>query len=298
MLLQRFDRNIRFFGEQGQARLRNARVAVVGIGGLGTHVVQQLAFLGVGVMTLIDSEELDESNRNRYIGSGEDDRIPGTLKTAIGERLIKSIDSSIGVTRVDEDFISERGFSAVLGADHVFGCLDTEGARLVLTQLCAAYGKPYFDLASEIIPGEKTRYGGRICFSRQGEGCLLCLGELDASEAGIDLGGEGATRQRDAIYGVNKGQLGRAGPSVVTINGIVASVGTTEFMLEVTGIRPALRLIKYYGHIGKFTVPSDPPAPDCYVCKGVYGRRDAADVQHYIRDAALRRTQRGTLGIP
>jgi len=281
----RFDRNIRFFGEEGQARLRNTHVAVVGVGGLGTHTVQQLAFLGVGVMTLVDGEELDDGNRNRYIGSREDDPIPGSPKTAIAERLIKSIDSSIGVTPVDEDFITERGFSAVLRAEYVFGCLDTEGARLVLTQLCAAYGKPYFDLASEIIPGEKTRYGGRVCFSRRGEGCLLCLGELDAAEAGIDLAGEDARKQRDAIYGVTKGQLGRAGPSVVTINGIVASIASTEFMLETTGVRPAVRLIKYYGHTGRFTVPSDPPAPDCYVCKGLYGRRDDADVRRYIRDA-------------
>jgi len=288
MLLPRFDRNIRFFGQEGQARLRNTHAVIVGIGGLGTHVVQQLAFLGVGVMTLVDGEELDETNRNRYIGSREDDPIPGTKKTAIGQRLIKSIDSSIGVTPVDEDLISERGFSAVLRAEYVFGCLDGEGARLVLTQLCAAYGKPYFDLASEIIPGEKTRYGGRVCFSRRGEGCLLCLGELDAAEAGLELAGEDARKQRDAIYGVKKGQLGRAGPSVVTINGLIASIATTEFMLELTGVRSALRLVKYYGHTGRITAPSDPPAPDCYVCKGLYGRRDAADVQHYIRDAARR----------
>ncbi|MGH9428743.1 MAG: HesA/MoeB/ThiF family protein, partial [Terriglobia bacterium] len=100
----RFDRNTRFFGDEGQARLRTTHVTVVGIGGLGTHVVQQLAFLGVGVMTLIDDEELDETNRNRYIGSRADDPMPGTPKTLIGERLIRSIDPSVGVTRLDASF--------------------------------------------------------------------------------------------------------------------------------------------------------------------------------------------------
>ncbi|MGH8613805.1 MAG: hypothetical protein ACREYF_17745, partial [Gammaproteobacteria bacterium] len=158
----------------------------------------------------------------------------------------------------------------------------------VLTELCAAYGKLYFDLASEILPGDKTRYGGRVCYSRRGDGCLLCLGELDAAEAGIDIAGTEARKQRDAIYGVNREQLGAAGPSVVTINGVVASLGVTEFMLEVTGIRPALRLIKYYGHTGKVTVPTDEPAKDCYICKGVYGLRDGADVQRYVRESRRR----------
>src|ERR1700739_765939 len=63
----RFDRNIRFFGEEGQNRLRNTRVTVVGAGGVGGHVIQQLALLGVGTITVIDKEELDETNRNRYI---------------------------------------------------------------------------------------------------------------------------------------------------------------------------------------------------------------------------------------
>ena len=48
MNTERYDRNIRFFGKKGQDRLAAASVAVVGVGGLGTHVVQQLALLGVG----------------------------------------------------------------------------------------------------------------------------------------------------------------------------------------------------------------------------------------------------------
>jgi len=54
--MDRFDRNIRFFGTEGQAKLRNAHVAVIGCGGLGQHVIQQLAFLGIGKLTLIEHQ--------------------------------------------------------------------------------------------------------------------------------------------------------------------------------------------------------------------------------------------------
>ena len=68
MHTDRYDRNIRFFGKEGQDRLAACSVAVVGVGGLGTHVVQQLALLGIGQLALIDKGELKENSRNRYIG--------------------------------------------------------------------------------------------------------------------------------------------------------------------------------------------------------------------------------------
>ena len=79
MRTDRYDRNIRFFGKEGQERLAEVQVSVIGIGGLGTHVVQQLALLGVGKLTLIDSEDLDFTNLNRYIGVRYEDPIPGTF---------------------------------------------------------------------------------------------------------------------------------------------------------------------------------------------------------------------------
>ena len=60
-MTDRFDRNLRFFGEEGQRVLRETHVAIVGVGGLGTHVVQQLALLGVGELYLVDHEELDRT---------------------------------------------------------------------------------------------------------------------------------------------------------------------------------------------------------------------------------------------
>ena len=76
-MTERFERNTRFFGEEGQRILRETLVAIVGVGGLGTHVVQQLALLGVGELSLVDHEELDRTNLNRYVGARHSDPIPG-----------------------------------------------------------------------------------------------------------------------------------------------------------------------------------------------------------------------------
>jgi hypothetical protein len=282
---ERFARQTFLFGEDGQRKIRAARVAVVGVGGLGTHVIQQLALLGVGKkLSLIDAEELDTTNRNRYIGAWHDDPIPGSAKVDLGKRLVKLIDPEIDVDTLQDSFVTEEGFARILASDYVFGCLDSEGARLVLNELCAAYSRPYFDLASDVIPGDPPNYGGRICVAWDGNGCIVCWGLLDIEEARADLARESERRDRAAIYGVERQALGRSGPSVVSINGVVASLGVTEFMAGVTGLRAPKRLITYYGHMGKLTTPADEPAPNCYYCKGIRGQQATADVERYVRE--------------
>lgn len=280
---ERFDRQERFFGKEGQAKLGTTILTIVGTGGLGTHVVQQSALLGVGRITVIDSEELAKTDRNRYVTAQHDDPIPGSFKVDLAERLIHRIDPTITVGKVPDSFISEEGFAAIKAADVVIGCLDTEGARLVLNELCVAYGRQYIDLATDIIPGETLSYGGRVCVSWSGAGCLVCHGLLDWEEAQRDLAGEAERATRERIYGVRRSVLDAIGPSVVTINGVVASLGMTEFMAAVTSLRPPVPVLTYHGNRGIVTRSSDMPAPDCYYCCGIRGKLEAADVERYLR---------------
>src|SRR5690349_13746251 len=139
----RFDRQVKFLGKAGQDSMEAARVVVVGIGGLGTHVVQQLALLVVRQLFLIDAEQLAFSNLNRYIGARHDDPIPGSLKVDLGERLARSINPELEIKKVPDSLVSVEGFEAIKKADYIFGCLDNEGARLILNEIAAAYSKRY-----------------------------------------------------------------------------------------------------------------------------------------------------------
>lgn len=282
-MTDRFNRQMLLFGREGQQPLSRSRVTVVGIGGLGTLVTQELALLGVGVLNLIDSEELADTDRNRYFGAWHDDPVPGTRKVDIGERLVHRIDPSSHVTKIYDSLVSDAAFTAVINSDYVFGCLDSEGARLILTELTAAYARPYFDLASDVVPGDPPSYGGRICTALEGEGCLVCRGLLDMEEANVELLGPEGQREREALYGVERAALDRSGPSVVSINGVVASLAVTEFVVAITGLRAPKSVLTYYGQTGKVTVSQDEPAPDCFYCVAVRGRRDEADVQRYLR---------------
>ena len=283
MINTRFDRNILFFGKEGQERLSDANVAVVGIGGLGSHVVQQLALLGVGRLILIDSEELDDTNRNRYIGARHDDPVPGTRKVAIGERLVHEINPQIEVLAIAQPLASHHSFKAIVKkSNFVFGCLDNDGARLILNELCLAYDKPYFDLASG-IDVEEGHYGGRVCVQWNGNGCLVCHEVLDPVDAALDLLTDEQRKDREAIYGMPVDALDAAGPSVVSINGVVASIGVTEFMLAASRVRSERRgVLTYHGHRGVVLVKSVPPKDGCYFCSNILGRGDDAKVQRYL----------------
>ncbi|MCH7928165.1 MAG: ThiF family adenylyltransferase, partial [Candidatus Dadabacteria bacterium] len=83
-----------------------------------------LAFLGVGSITLIEVEDLDESNMNRLIVAQHTDPISGTKKIAIAKRLINSVDDKIKVHSFEGGLYTEKAFERLKQASQIFGCVD------------------------------------------------------------------------------------------------------------------------------------------------------------------------------
>jgi molybdopterin/thiamine biosynthesis adenylyltransferase len=277
--MSRFDRNIRMFGAEGQARLRQAHVTIVGVGGLGSHVVQQLALLGVGAISLIDHEQISKSNKNRYIGVKDSDPVPGTFKVDVASRMMRSIDPSIDVFEVPHSLMSSGAFSAVRKADYVFGCLDNDGPRFVLNDVTTAHAKPYLDLASDVVEGS---FGGRVLIKTKYSGCLFCFGELDKTEVQSFLESPADRMNREAVYGIHRGHLDRAGPSVVSVNGTIASLAVTEFMIACTGMGEPKQFINYRGEKARCAERIFTAKPGCPYC-GQWNFGDRADTDRYLR---------------
>jgi len=286
-LPERYARNAGLFGYNGQKKLSDTKSVVVGVGGLGSPLAQQLALLGVGHVGLIDPEELDESNRNRFVGAQEKDAVPGSPKVALVERMIRQINSNVTVSAIPKGLESEESFAEIKSADWVFGCFDEDGPRFILNELCAAYAIPYIDLASEA--SEDGTFGGRICVATDGDGCLFCLAELDMNDVRAYLTGDEERRAIDAIYGVPRKVLAESGPSVAPLNTLIAAHTVLEFMVAVTGMRQPTQFIRYYGHRPITTTSADEPKSNCYYCKDIRGMCSDADVERYLRMPHLRR---------
>lgn len=282
--MDRFDRNIRFFGMDGQRLLRASVAAVVGGGGLGQHVIQQLAFLGVKKIIVIDDEDLSTTNKNRYVLARHDDPVPGFRKVDLIKERVALIDPEIEVIPVHASLRSKEAYEALKQADVIFGCLDDDGPRFILNEFALAYGKEFFDLATDTENQGQLIYGGRVAYVCNDEpGCLVCMDLLDMNAVSQHLSSVEALRDREKIYGVDKSDLDEAGPSVVSLNGIVASLAVNEFMLQVTGIRKSKRKLEYRGNMGIVAVKQDVQFPDCYYCNNVRDQGDKAGLERYLQ---------------
>lgn len=283
MNIKLYDRQIRLFGSGGQKRIKNTKVAIVGLGGLGSHLVQQLSYLGIVNLTLVDPEALETTNKNRLVGSSHIDP-EGIKKVNIAERLAKSINPNVNVIKICENLKSDNAFNALKAADLIFGSVDNDGARLLLNHLCTAYEIPYIDLATDIVnEGNKiTTFGGHVVFIFDKNGCLYCLGQISTSQAARELMSSDVIRDREGIYGVPREELDFIGPSVISLNGIIASIAVTEFIMFVTGIRRPNRFLKYQGQHGVVLKNEDAPSKDCYYCKYIRGKKDDADTDKLL----------------
>jgi hypothetical protein len=275
--MNRFSRNEALFGALGQQKLRGTYVAIVGVGGIGTHIVQQLALLGVGGLALIDHESIEMSNLNRYIGVGP--HAVGCSKVDAATTLAHSIDPKLPIDAVEGPVWTAAAVKLISRATHVFGCVDSDGARCVLNEITSAFAIPFIDCASDVSVSSDLAYGGRVFVNWTGDGCLVCMGLVDPAQAAKELEGTASRVDRNRIYGIASTDLDQFGPSVVSINGVVASLAATEFMVGVTGLRPPIRLIQYYGHRARTTVNQDEPERDCFYCRGIRGRPEAAAIE-------------------
>ena len=281
---ERFDRQIRLFGRAGQERITNTYATLVGAGGTGEHVGQQLVFLGVRKFGIIDADHATKTSRNRLIGMRPGDADAKTPKVSIAERMIREIDPEVEINVVNDSFVSEMGAEELAKAMAIFGCVDRDGARHLLNEFACAYDKPYFDLATDTdTDGDRVSLGGRLMVRIDGQACLYCMDQLDCAAVRHDLSSPERREEEDKMYGVSRDALGEAGPSVVSLNGIIASLAVTEFMIFKTGVpRLPNRLLRYDGVRGIVNEPKDPPRPDCPYCTQT-GDGDRVDWHRHIR---------------
>lgn len=241
----RQDRLVRGFGEEALRRVRASRVAVVGCGGGGSHVIQQLAYLGVGALVIVDGDLVEITNLNRLIGAvaarkrrtlldrltGRGGGDVGRLKVDVMARMVASIDEDIDVTKLAEKFPSRQTVEALRGCDVVVACVDKLQVRDDLNRFAKRYLIPLLDVGLEITPspdgsGEPAAIPGRVGKVLADGPCLRCQGIIDDRRLEAERGG------RPMGY---TGEAGIPDPAVVTLNGIVASVAATEVLQIITG---------------------------------------------------------------
>jgi hypothetical protein len=281
---QRFARQVLMFKEEGQRKIESQPVAIVGLGGMGSQVAQSLAFLGVRRLLLIDDDRVDETNLNRLAGASAID--VGRLKVEVVRDLILRIKPGAIVVTIPKNLRTRATMESLITYPVIFGCVDHDGPRLILTELAAAYEITLIDLASEIFPAANDRaldFGGRVVVARPGDYCLFCARQINHDQARQDLESP-EIRELNRNHGYGLGDTGPA-PAVFSLNGIIANLGVTEFLAMVTGLREPARKLTYLGMRGAVRDTTDACDPDCFTCKCLRGMREQANIWRYVSEA-------------
>ena len=240
---EQFDRNIRAFGGKVQEILGNLNVAVVGCGGTGSAVIEQLTRLGVRHFLLFDPDELTESNLTRVYGSFPEN--VGEPKVELSAAHARHIAPNVEIIAIRSKITLQETAKRLLDADVVFGCTDDNAGRLVLSRVATYLLTPVIDcgvLLSSGIDGLLEGIDGRVTVLAPGAACLVCRNRIDLERAVAEVLPQGE-HERLAAEGYAPALPG-VEPAVVAFTTQVAAAAVGE-LLE--------RLI----HYGPNPVPSE-----------------------------------------
>lgn len=232
--LDSFDRQIRAFGSDGQKVLRRLRAGVVGGGGTGSAVYEQLVRLGVGEIVVIDDDEVSATNLTRIHGSTMADVGEPKVEVLANSARMIGLGTTVEARRAR---ITERdAFEELRGCDVVFGCTDDNAGRAVLSRLAYYYCTMVIDVGVVISAhdGQVSGLDARMSVMAPGTPCLFCRRRIDPHRLREEQLPD-AEREQLADEGYAQG-LADPDPAVLTYTTMIASYAVDELLQRLFGL--------------------------------------------------------------
>jgi len=300
---ERFDRQARMFGTDGQHILRAMTVGVIGLGGGGSMIAEQLAHLGVGRIIAIDFDIVKTHNLSRIVGATERDAKRKRKKVDVAQALVSRIDPTIEFEPVDGDIADATVAARLLDCDFIFLATDTITSRLVANAIAQSHFIPMVQIGAKVDLRPDKAIESIYAAVRPvfpGRGCLHCAG-LISPEA----------LQREAASDEERTAQNYLGlpevidPSVITLNGVAASAATNLMLMSAVGLADEALLAHrlFDAQTGNWLALKDQRRADCLWCgtdhRSRFGRGEDADLpvryfaaQEPVRSTSLLRRMR------
>ena len=241
--LLRYSRHILLneLGVEGQEQLLASHALVIGAGGLGSPVALYLGSAGVGRITVVDHDVVDETNLQRQIAHNLA-RV-GMAKALSIQQAVAAINPDVVVTPVVQRADVQLLDSLVAQADVVLDCTDNFATRHAINRACVHHSKPLVSGAAIRMDGQLSVFDPRV----PGNPCYACVFPEDS----------GAEETRCATMGV-----------FAPLVGIVGTLQAAEALKLLTGLGSRLtgRLLMLDGRDMAFNEISLPQNPHCPVC--------------------------------
>ena len=162
LLPARYQRNQQMISTVQQRQLFRSKVVVIGAGGLGGYILEQLARLGVGQIVSVDDDVFEENNLNRQLLATPANL--GRIKVEVAKQRINEINPAVTLTPVQALFNVSNGPQLLTGADCVVDAVDNVTARLELAEVCRSLQLPlvhgaiagWYGHVATILPGDDS----------------------------------------------------------------------------------------------------------------------------------------------
>ncbi|PWR00554.1 HesA/MoeB/ThiF family protein [Leucothrix pacifica] len=241
----RYDRQIRLpaITESGQQSLLDARVLIIGMGGLGSPVAMYLAAAGVGHLVLSDFDIVERSNLQRQVIHTE--QTIGQLKVDSAKVFIESLNTDTQVTPLARQLSDDDLMEQIQLADAVVDCTDNFPSRFELNRCCIKAGKPLVSGAAIRQEGQISTYDLRV----ENSPCYQCLYP--------DIGIESVTCAMEGV--------------LAPVVGIIGTMQAQETINVLLG-RPALigKLLLLDAQHLEWQRMQLPKNPNCPACSGAH----------------------------
>lgn len=247
-----YDRQVRLFGDRGQKILGKAKVAIVGLGGVGSLLAEYLGRLGVGHFVLIDPDRVESTNLPRLVGATRWDAAPRIFEAAsvgwikavggllarrkvhLAKRNIRRANPDASVKTLAMDFVESNVPDHLTDCDYIFLAADTMRARLLFNAIVHQYLIPGVQIGAKVISDNTGVVSDVYAVARPvtpESGCLWCNGFINPAK----LQEESQTdEERRAQRYVDDPEI--VAPSVITLNALAAAQAANDFMFHMTGL--------------------------------------------------------------
>ena len=235
-------------GEAGQRRLMQARVLVVGAGGLGSPLLLYLAAAGVGCLGVIDHDTVDLSNLQRQVlhSTADVDR----LKVESARAHLRALNPEVEVVVHPERLTPENALELIARYDIVADGSDNFATRYLVADACHLAGRTLVSAAMMCFEGQLSVYRSYLGHGTEGteNPCWRCV----------------YPDQPDSSFKASCADVG----VLASLPGVLGTLQATEVMKEIVGFGRSLagRLLLYEGLEGRFSelrVKADPHCPLC-----------------------------------
>lgn len=190
-----------FLGDGSQAIIERAIIGIVGLGGGGSHIVQQAAHIGFQHYVVYDPQTAEDTNLNRLIGATIRDI--GRDKLKIARRVIRGLQRR---AKISAHMVRwQQNPEPLMMCDIVFGCVDSFQDRDELETFCRRHLILFIDIGMDVhqVDGEPPRMAGQVILSAPGHACMKCLGFITPEKLAKEAQAYGAAGPRPQVVWPN-----------------------------------------------------------------------------------------------